>query len=239
MITLDQCIAGAKQDLNIETTNYDTKFRLWANDCVRQFNSIEVFIKKSQDFPIDDKGRVCLPKGFYRILLARANPKGVNISDNDSDDINPIDPLNPLRPQFSFMYYLDIPFLSGLGCNDFWSNCNCGSYQINGDYMQLFGDWDSFSSVSLCYMSYNVNDKGQFNATEDMELAIRFYLCYWYAFTHSKEFAQWQVREYKEWWLAKFNQVNGRSHMRYFDNVRPQMMSIMNTLIANKNIYFS
>jgi hypothetical protein len=230
MGSLRSAIASAKIELNIEGTQYDPWFRMRAQQCLRTLNNPDILLKKQIGLDIDSNNRIKLPKDFYKEISIFVQVAAPN------------QPLNPLTVGFpsgvGMLYYLNTPFLGtcGIGANS--QNIFAGTYEINGDYLQFFGQTDTITSATMCYMAYNMNDDGEMKLHTDWEQAIMYFLCYRFAVKNFKEYPQQVRQDYEKNWIAQANYINSRSQETLFKRMRPQLLELMNALIVDKNIFY-
>ena len=231
MSSLISCVAAAKMQLDIEVTDQDLWLRKRAQDAMRLFNNPDVQIKVEADFDVDVNGRFKLPNDFYQCVVVRTHPipECDTDTDNDSDHHHHHRHLN--------LVYIDRPFFNKCGASVHGKHDCFGSFQINGDFVQINGDFRSIKKASMCYLAYPTDEHGQACVPDNYEEAIMYFLCWNYAL--KKRFSADIRNEYYKSWVARFNKVNGDSQVNYFQRVKPQMMELFNSVVKNKNIYIT
>src|ERR1700690_3855034 len=69
MISLDDVVALAKEELQYFDTNQDVWFEVTANNAIKQFGCQDIIIKENECIELDQNGRWFFPKGFYQLIL--------------------------------------------------------------------------------------------------------------------------------------------------------------------------
>lgn len=235
MSTLKDCVAVAKLLLNHTETDMDALMTLWANQAVGKLTCPEIRMYKYCEACPDYNGRIEKPKGFLRPLLIRVHHHHEpEIPDNDD---TPGEPERHHHHHNHFMVYIDEPFFGNCGYNYNGDRGRIGKYQINGNYIQLFGDTKQIHKVDLCYQSLNVDESGSFIVEDLWEVAIQFYICYMYSMMPKTEVSIALRNEYRDNWILNAKKINSDAQLRLFQQQRPQILAIMNSLVQDKSIF--
>lgn len=223
MSTLKQCVASARMELSIESSIEDLWLEKRANDAMLLFNNPEVRVEERNEFKLDLNGRFKLPECFYQVIAVEIHEKWIDTQSNTEQ--NRQYPLIYLNESICHRY--------GYDHGNYRYNRGAGSYKINNEFFQMNGDYHCVDKVYMTYLAYPMDD-GQICVPDTYEEAIMYFLCWRYSIKH--HYPIQTQNTYKADWIARFNKCQADSNMISWEQNKPQIIAIMNSVVGVKNI---
>jgi hypothetical protein len=214
MSSILNAVSRAKMELEVWDNSNDYWFEMRANDCAREFNCQETLIKKNCPITLDNNGRWFLPKEFKQIICIG----GQNVLNNGTIRQVPI-------------IYWEQPFLQTCNINGLNNSFNNLTVQRNSNYLQFYGQYDTFQNLCISYLAYNVDEHGTMQVPDEFEEPIMYYLCMMWSLRHMKDYNQFQYQQWQQFYYTYRRKIVSESNQIRFKEMRPQILEAMNTIL--------
>jgi hypothetical protein len=214
MISAKQIVTSAKQQLRLESSDFDAWLEKLVNEGVRHLDSFQLWKKQVRVIPVVD-GAACLPDNFGRLIALRTG--------SGDDCLKAI--------------YVDMPFISSCGCTpSVESVSSAGIFEIQ-DGKIVFHNPDQLSDVAeitLAYFGLN-SENGLLKIHADYERAVTAYVCWKFALANFEKYPAYVQQSYASEWVAQKKWVRSKEVHDDFRNTRRQVSEWVHALVADKN----
>ena len=219
-------LSRAKMELGIaDITNHDALLKDIMNEYIRTFDCFETYVKTCATLEKLGNGVFCLPDNFYELGILKATcTTQNNYNQNFETPFVYVDSVNLHNWGYSF------------NNNNNWST---GSYQINGDRIELMGGFQNIKSLTLLYKAYNTDKYGNFiNVPKDFYVAVvkRVVADFMGLPFNERKYMQQTIQRYDAQAVAMFNMVKAKSARRDMQRRMAEMQDVSTSLLSDMNI---
>ena len=219
-VTLEQVINRAKDMCRIDNTDDDANFYIWAEEAVRELDTLSFYVKDQCKVEIHD-GKAALPKGMTKLLAVWF------------DDCR------------GMPYYVNTKYLTLCGCEARYGNQLLPTMQINRGHF-IFQNLPSTQAydpdtglllpnvyiyptvANIAYMSYNLDENGVPVIYQTYERAVWNYCCAMYKQMMGQDFSI-NLRQ----WIASKNKIVSGDQQAQFQLTKRQVAQWYNAWVVD------